>query len=159
MPVIDLPVPVKHYRQATPVAPVPVAPEVDPLIPLACTLLDTVLTSPRWDELINLNTLDLVVPAYCVLGQTSQYKSHHGKIPADGVVPWYSYGEGSEYLTDWIDAHPQVADAIGANYELVGTVFGATIEDLDDGTTQDDQWRRWITYRQAMRAQAMPEAV
>lgn len=133
-------------------------PEVDPSIPVACALLDEVLTSPRWDELIDPKTLDLYAPSHCVLGQTGTWRYHDGKIPGDGVVPWATFGEGDDYLEHWLDAHPTAATALGANYALVTEVFGACVDDLDDGTDQNDQWRRWLSYRQAMRAQATQEA-
>lgn len=154
MTVIVLPAPVRLYRQHVP----PEPPEVDPLIPVACALLDEVLTSPRWDELIDPDTLDLSMPAYCVLGQTCSWKGHGGRIPGDGTVPWESYSDGDDYLTSWIDSHPTAAGAIGANYELVNTVFGADVDDLEDGTTQDEQWRRWLRYRQTLRSQSTQEA-
>jgi hypothetical protein len=132
----------------------PVKPDVDPRIPQSCALLDEVLTTPLWDLLIDPETFDIRERECCVLGQTGD-ATH---IPNEGEVPWDSYGEGEQYLMDWLDDNPNAAEKIGANHQLISDAFGAEIgywpavDHWQDGMSQNEQWLVWIYYRQKLRA-------
>jgi hypothetical protein len=133
----------------------PRRPTVQSSIPKACKLLDVVLGTQRWDELINQKTLSLSDGEYCVLGQTGRDGFLEGRIPNDDRVPWYTYGDGVTHLHVWLAEHTQQAEKIGANAELIQETFGANVRLIkSDGVwlSQNEQWRAWLTYRQQTRA-------